>query len=107
MSSPAAQSEPEWLACDLFLTPSLAQQFTLLETNMETQKGPIKTTVPLKWGYMGFHVSFEKCIPCVASVNQGTGADGDPATVAPSPGESVDTSSHLFGGSSLRPTYTR
>ena len=34
---------------------------TLLGTNMETQKGPIKTTVPLKWGYMGFHVSLGEC----------------------------------------------
>ena len=23
--------------------------------------GPIKTTVPLKWGYMGFHVSLGEC----------------------------------------------
>ena len=23
------------------------------------KRGPIKTTVPLKWGYMGFHVSLE------------------------------------------------
>ena len=28
---------------------------------METQKGPLKTTVPLKWGYMGFHVSLGEC----------------------------------------------
>ena len=34
----------------------------LLETNMETQKGPIKATVPLTWGYMGFHVSLGECI---------------------------------------------
>ena len=25
------------------------------------KKGPIKTTVPLKGGYMGFHVSLEEC----------------------------------------------
>ena len=29
---------------------------------METQKGPIKTTGPLKWGDMGFHVSLGECI---------------------------------------------
>ena len=34
---------------------------TLPETNMETRKGPIKTTVPLKGGYMGFHVSLGEC----------------------------------------------
>ena len=38
---------------------------TLPETNMETQAGPMKTTVPLKWGYMGFHVSFGECTVCV------------------------------------------
>ena len=27
-----------------------------------TLRGPIKTTVPLKWGYMGFHVSLGECI---------------------------------------------
>ena len=26
------------------------------------KKGPLKTTVPLKWGYMGFHVSFGECM---------------------------------------------
>ena len=26
------------------------------------KRGPIKTTVPLKWGYMGFHVSLGECI---------------------------------------------
>ena len=31
---------------------------TLPETNMETpQKGPVKTTVPLKRHYVGFHVN--------------------------------------------------
>ena len=25
------------------------------------KRGPIKTTVPLKWGYMDFHVSFWEC----------------------------------------------
>ena len=25
------------------------------------KKDPIKTTVPLKWGYMGFHVSLGEC----------------------------------------------
>ena len=25
------------------------------------KKGPMKTTVPLKWGYVGFHVSFQEC----------------------------------------------
>ena len=25
------------------------------------KRGPIKTTVPLKWGYMGFHVSLGEC----------------------------------------------
>ena len=34
---------------------------TLLETNMETQRGPMKTTVLLKWGCMGFHVSLGEC----------------------------------------------
>ena len=34
---------------------------TLPETNMETQKGPIKATVPLKRAYMGFHVSLGEC----------------------------------------------
>ena len=28
---------------------------------METQKGPIKTTVPLKGGPVGFHVSWGEC----------------------------------------------
>ena len=28
---------------------------------METQKGPIKTTVLLKGDYMGFHVSLGEC----------------------------------------------
>ena len=35
---------------------------TLPETDMEIQKGPMKTTVPLKGGYMGFHVSLGECI---------------------------------------------
>ena len=35
---------------------------TLPETNMETQKGPIKTTVPLKGDYMGFPVSLGECM---------------------------------------------
>ena len=26
------------------------------------KRAPIKTTVPLKWGYMGFHVSLGECI---------------------------------------------
>ena len=30
--------------------------------NMETQKGPIKTTVPLNGGYLGCHVSLGECI---------------------------------------------
>ena len=34
---------------------------TLPETNMETQKGPIKATVLLKGDYMGFHVSLGEC----------------------------------------------
>ena len=34
---------------------------TILETNVDIQKGPIKTAVPLKRGYMGFHVSFGEC----------------------------------------------
>ena len=34
---------------------------TLPETNMEIQKGPIKTTVLLKGDYMGFHVSLGEC----------------------------------------------
>ena len=34
---------------------------TLPETNMETQKGPLKTTGLLKGGYMGFHVSLGEC----------------------------------------------
>ena len=25
------------------------------------KRDPIKTTVPLKWGYMGFHVSLGEC----------------------------------------------
>ena len=25
------------------------------------KRGPIKTTVPLKWGYMGFHVCLGEC----------------------------------------------
>ena len=37
---------------------------TLPETNMETQKGSIKTTVLVKGGYMGFHVSLGECNPC-------------------------------------------
>ena len=28
---------------------------------METQKGPVKTTLPLSWGYMGLHVGLGKC----------------------------------------------
>ena len=35
--------------------------YTLPETNMKTQKGPKKTTVLLKGGYMGFHVSLGEC----------------------------------------------
>ena len=34
---------------------------TPLETNMETKRGPIKTTVLLKGHYMGFHVSLGEC----------------------------------------------
>ena len=34
---------------------------TLLETNMETQKGPHKDRFPLKGGSMGFHVSLGEC----------------------------------------------
>ena len=34
---------------------------TLPETNMETKKGPIKSTVLLKWYYTGFHVSLGEC----------------------------------------------
>ena len=30
------------------------------------KSGPIKTTVPLKWGYMGFHVSLGECIEAEA-----------------------------------------
>ena len=37
------------------------KQDTLPETNMETQKGPVKTTVLLKGDYMGFHVSLGEC----------------------------------------------
>ena len=29
---------------------------------METLKGPTQTTGPLKWGYMGFHVSLGECL---------------------------------------------
>ena len=29
------------------------------------KKGPIKTTVPLKGGYMGFHVSLGECASCI------------------------------------------
>ena len=45
------------------LTVMTATVSTLPETNMEAQKGPctIKTTVPLKRGYMGFHVSLGGC----------------------------------------------
>ena len=28
----------------------------------------MKTTVPLKWGYMGFHVSFQECITSTTTV---------------------------------------
>ena len=31
---------------------------------METQKGPHKDYSPLKWGYMGFHVSLGECRCC-------------------------------------------
>ena len=34
---------------------------TLPETNMETQKGPLKSTVLLQGDYMGFHVSLGEC----------------------------------------------
>ena len=36
---------------------------TLLETNMETKKAPIKTTARLKGDYLGFHVSLGECKP--------------------------------------------
>ena len=35
--------------------------FTLPETNMQTQKGPIKTTVLLKGDNLGFHVGLGEC----------------------------------------------
>ena len=31
------------------------------ELTWKPKRGPIKTTVPLKWGYMGFHVSLGEC----------------------------------------------
>ena len=34
---------------------------------MDTQKGPIKTTVLLKGGFMGFHVSLGQCMGVVRS----------------------------------------
>ena len=36
-------------------------RFTLLETNMDTPRGPMKTTVLLKGDYMDFHVSLGEC----------------------------------------------
>ena len=36
-------------------------RLTLPETNIETQKGSIKTTIFLKGGYMGFHVNLGEC----------------------------------------------
>ena len=32
-----------------------------LTLTWKPKKGPIKTTVPLKWGYRGFHVSLGDC----------------------------------------------
>ena len=31
------------------------------ELTWKPKRGPIKTTVPLKWGYMGFHVCLGEC----------------------------------------------
>ena len=35
------------------------------ELTWKPKRGPIKTTVPLKWGYMGFHVSLGECMPYI------------------------------------------
>ena len=32
------------------------------ELTWKPKRGPIKTTVPLKWAYMGFHVSLGECM---------------------------------------------
>ena len=37
------------------------------------KKGPIKTTVPLKEGYMGFHVNLEECVQGIQSSIPGKG----------------------------------
>ena len=37
---------------------------------METQKGPIKTTVLLKGDYMGFHVSLGECNCLIVDVTR-------------------------------------
>ena len=33
------------------------------------KKGPLKTTVPLKGDYMGFHASFQECIGIIWGVH--------------------------------------
>ena len=43
-------------------SPRLGNPGTLPETNMETQKGPTKTRVLLKGGYIGLHVNLGECI---------------------------------------------
>ena len=41
----------------------VAQQTTLLETNVETQKGPYRDYSPSKRDYMGSHVNLGECNP--------------------------------------------
>ena len=59
----ASAELPEGLNKALAYHAAPPLNITLPETNMETQKGPVKTTVPLASGYiMGHHVSSGECI---------------------------------------------
>ena len=42
---------------------SLYKLYTLHSWKLtwKPKRGPVKTTVPLNWGYMGFHVSLGEC----------------------------------------------
>ena len=39
----------------------LLQELHSWKLTWKPKRGPIKATVPLKWGYMGFHVSLGEC----------------------------------------------
>ena len=51
------------------LAKSLTSQIHSRKLTWKPQKGPIKTTVLIKGGYMGFHVSLGECIPLGPSTN--------------------------------------